>query len=405
MTENSSLRRKLLDLAISGRLVPHSGEWRTVKLGEVAEIELGKRICKKTDSGKPYRFLANINVRWGEFDLSKLKETLFTEKEASQFSLKDGDLLVCEGGVPGRCAIWDRGETDIKYQMALHRVRPGEYLAASYLRYYLEAVHKKHAFTKYFIGCTISHLTKEILVKMPIKLPPIGEQKAIVKRLEELLALEREIAADSAALDDLIAAAKKKILSLAISGKLVENKGVWKTEKLGSICSAINGLWKGKDPPFENVGVIRAANFTKDCELILSKTVYIDVEAKKYQGRKLIANDLIVERSGGGPGQPVGRVVIFPAVEGEYSISNFTSILRVDNTSVIDPRYLQRCLVAIYNTGYTEKIQTQTTNLHNLNFKEYLDIDIPIPPIAEQKAIVSKIDELFSVLDAMKCER
>ena len=155
MIDTAPLRRKLLDLAITGKLVPRQGEWRTVKLGEVADVQLGKRICSKTDSGRPYKFLANINVRWGEFDLSNLKETLFTEKEAAQFTLRKGDLLVCEGGVPGRCAVWQSEPTDIKFQMALHRIRPGTLLTAEYLRYYFEAVHGTLAFRQYFIGCTI----------------------------------------------------------------------------------------------------------------------------------------------------------------------------------------------------------------------------------------------------------
>ena len=112
----------------------------------------------------------------------------------------------------------------------------------------------------------------------------------------------------------------------------------WKYEPLGEITTSINGLWKGKKPPFVNVGVIRNANFTKEFTLNLSNIEYLDVEERQYSSRKLQRGDLIVEKSGGSEKQPVGRTILFD-LEGEYSVSNFTSILHIkDKTSILRPK-------------------------------------------------------------------
>ena len=179
-------------------------------------------------------------------------------------------------------------------------------------------------------------------------------------------------------------------------------KSGWVTKKLGEVCDSFNGIWKGTQPPLKNVGVIRATNFTKQCEFDPSRTVFIDVEEKKFNKRKLEFGDIIVERSGGGPGQPVGRVIFFNLQAGDYTISNFTSALRVKDKTLLDPYYLHRALVAKYFSGATEKMQSNSIHIINLNYSAYLELEIPIPPLAEQKRIVAKIDAAFEKIDALK---
>lgn len=180
----------------------------------------------------------------------------------------------------------------------------------------------------------------------------------------------------------------------------------WPKVRLGDVCDTINGLWKGVKPPFITVGVIRSTNFSKNCEFSITpkNTVYIEVEEKKYLKRKLHPGDLIVERSGGGPGQPVGRVVLFDRKDGEFTISNFTSILRIKQGTNIDPMYLQRCLTSFYVRGETDKIQSHTIALHNLDFDAFLDFQLPLPPLAEQKKIVEKVEKALRRVDALKAQ-
>ena len=176
----------------------------------------------------------------------------------------------------------------------------------------------------------------------------------------------------------------------------------WKKKKLSEFCEFSNGLWTGKKPPFQKVGVIRNTNFTKDCLLDDSDIVYLDVEQSQFQKRKLQYGDIILEKSGGGPKQPVGRVVIFDKTEGDFSFSNFTSVIRIKNKDEVDFNFLHRYLLLEYISGATEKMQSHSTGIRNLKFDEYKGIEIPIPPIHEQQRIVSILDEAFAAIAKIK---
>jgi type I restriction enzyme S subunit len=175
-----------------------------------------------------------------------------------------------------------------------------------------------------------------------------------------------------------------------------------KTVKLGVICESINGLWTGKKGPFETAKVVRNTNFTKDCRLDLSSIAILEVESRQLATRRLYKGDLIIEKSGGGPKQPVGRVVLFEEEDHDFSFSNFTSVLRIRQGSGYIPKYLYYFIVLQYITGVTETMQSNTTGIRNLNFKQYLDMDVPNPSLPEQKAIVEKLDAAFAEIDQLE---
>lgn len=184
--------------------------------------------------------------------------------------------------------------------------------------------------------------------------------------------------------------------------RATERKHPWPMVRLGDVCDTINGIWKGQRKPFVHVGIIRSSNMTKNCEFSLDKTIYIDVEEKKYKQRKLLAGDIIVERSGGGPGQPVGRAVYFDLNDGEYSVSNFTSILRVKDANALNGKFLQLYLTSQYFQGSTENIQSNTTGLHNLDFDAYLNFGIPLPPLSVQREIVARLERELAAVEKIK---
>ena len=136
-------------------------------------------------------------------------------------------------------------------------------------------------------------------------------------------------------------------------------KSSWQTKKLGEVCDFLNGLWKGKESPYIKVGVIRNTNFTKEGKLDDTNIAYLDVEKKQFENRKLLYGDIILEKSGGGPKQPVGRVIIFNKREEDFSFSNFTSAIRIKNKKVLDFNFLHKFLFLSYISGITESIQSQ----------------------------------------------
>lgn len=173
----------------------------------------------------------------------------------------------------------------------------------------------------------------------------------------------------------------------------------WCWARLGDLVDYSTGLWEGKKPPFVRVGVIRNANFTKKFTLSFDNIAYLDVEERQYSTRKLQFGDIIIEKSGGGENQPVGRPVLFLKNEGEYSYSNFTSMIRIVDKRLVIPTFMQQVLVGFYVSGVTINLQSNTTNLRNLDFKGYLDLAFPLPPISIQRAIVNRIGELMPLVD------
>lgn len=176
----------------------------------------------------------------------------------------------------------------------------------------------------------------------------------------------------------------------------------WETKPLGELCSVLSGLWKGKKAPFQTATVIRNTNFSKDCRLDLEDVAVLEVESRQLAKRRLQAGDLILEKSGGGPKQAVGRIVYFDKKDGVYSFSNFTSVLRVTDPSTISPLYLHRYLFWQYMAGVTEPMQRRSTGIRNLDMTAYMAIPIQYPPLPEQRRIVAILDEAFEGIAAAK---
>lgn len=176
----------------------------------------------------------------------------------------------------------------------------------------------------------------------------------------------------------------------------------WKSQTLEEACQFSNGLWKGEKPPFVHVGVIRNTNFTKEGALDDSDIAYLDVEAKKLEKRSLRFGDVILEKSGGGPKQPVGRVILFDKTEGVFSFSNFTAALRVRDPLSLDFRFLHKFLHWTYVSGITEGMQSHSTGIRNLDGDAYKAIKINFPPLSEQHRIVAILDEAFDGIATAK---
>lgn len=179
-------------------------------------------------------------------------------------------------------------------------------------------------------------------------------------------------------------------------------KAGWQSKTLEEVCEFSNGLWKGEKGPFINVGVIRNTNFTKDGALDDSDIAYLDVEAKKFEKRRLQLGDIILEKSGGGPKQPVGRVTLFDKSDGLFSFSNFTSAIRVRNADELSFRFLHKQLFWIYLSGVTEGMQSHSTGIRNLDGDAYKAIQIAIPPLPEQHRIVAILDAAFDGIATAK---
>ncbi|WCC48050.1 restriction endonuclease subunit S [Tenacibaculum finnmarkense] len=173
----------------------------------------------------------------------------------------------------------------------------------------------------------------------------------------------------------------------------------------------IGGDW-GKDLEFEFdveseiVSCIRGSEIKK-WEKDKGNTASIrKVKSSSLEKRALIEGDILIEISGGGPDQPVGRTIYIDKealnVNSDHKkvCTNFLRLVRLyDN---LDKKFVKNYLDSFYLSGEVLKYQGGSNNLRNLKFKEFETIKIPLPPLAEQQRIVAKLDTLFGSLDALK---
>ena len=162
------------------------------------------------------------------------------------------------------------------------------------------------------------------------------------------------------------------------------------------------GFWGNPPNGKGDVPVLRSTNLRDNGTLDYSKIAYRSFPEEKIVQKTLSKNDILLERSGGGPNTPVGRIAYFDG-EGTYCFNNFMQRLRPD-LKVCNGKFLAYSLWAFHAQGKTSLIQQATTGIRNLNYKEYLAWPILVPPLPEQKkiaAILSSVDDAIQATQAV----
>jgi len=208
---------ELTDLSI----LPKGWGWANFR-NIYAEASLGKMLDKQKNTGDLKPYLRNKSVRWGSFDLSDITEMRFESDEYERYGLEAGDLIICEGGEPGRCAIWKAQNSEMRIQKALHRVRffndtiHGNY-AMSFISYSALNGH----LARFFTGTTIKHLTGKGLQDFQIPICSPEEQHQIVQEIETRFSVVEKM---EQTIDESLQKAevlRQSILKRAFEGKLV----------------------------------------------------------------------------------------------------------------------------------------------------------------------------------------
>lgn len=217
--KNLQNARALFESHLQAVFTKRGEGWVVKKVSEIAKHSLGKMLDKAKNKGDLQPYLRNLNVRWFEFDLSDLLEMPFLPTEFEKYTAVKGDVLICEGGYPGRAAIWNE-DYPIYFQKALHRVRFHEPELNKWFVYYLSVQDSSGQLKQHFSGTGIQHFTGEVLARFPIPVPPLPELRLAVAKFDalsdETQRLESLYQQKLTALDDL----KKSLLHQAFSGKL-----------------------------------------------------------------------------------------------------------------------------------------------------------------------------------------
>ena len=164
--------------------IPTNWEW--VRFGTITTSRLGKMLDKAKNKGTPKKYIRNVNVQWDNIYIDDVNEMKFEDNELSEFILRNGDLLICEGGEPGRCAIWNK-PGEFYFQKALHRVRTFCNIPEKILAIHLKNDSSNGRLANLFTGVTIKHLPGDKLQQYVIPLMPLNEQTNIIEKLNLLL--------------------------------------------------------------------------------------------------------------------------------------------------------------------------------------------------------------------------
>ena len=199
--------------------------WKVQKVSEIADTCLGKMLDKKKNKGSPKPYLRNLNVQWFDINLNDIQEMRFEDSEYERYAIKKGDLVICEGGYPGRGAIWQH-EEDIFFQKALHRIRSHNEIYNQWILYYIYLSDCNGSLKSNFTGAGIQHFTGKALKNLAIPTPQESIAEAYVKKIvalqDKVRFLESVYKRKLVNLTEL----KKSILQKAFTGELTKSKGI-----------------------------------------------------------------------------------------------------------------------------------------------------------------------------------
>lgn len=436
IAEKKIKKEKLLpEITEDEKLFDIPESWMWVHLNWIASSGLGKTLDKVKNTGSLQPYLCSINVYWNGISLEKVKEARFEETEQLKYRLKKGDLLICEGGDVGRSAVWEHDIT-MYYQNALHRVRFYQNINPYFYKYLIEYYKGIGIIDRFSKGVTIKHLVQNSLNAMWLPLPPLDEQKRIVDKIAELLPyIDRYEQAwskleqfNSRFPEDM----KKSLLQYAIQGKLVEQRpeegtaeelyqkiqkhhvelkpckddldfsamnfeipATWKVVELNQLYNFID--YRGKTPikSAEGVFLVTASNIKRGY-MDYTRKEYISFE--EYGTRKSRGitqkGDLLFTTEA-----PMGNAAICDLEEcscGQRIITfqeyeKNTAIPELFMYFILSPQFQKQLLDNC--TGTTAK---------GIKADKLKHLIIPLPPLAEQKRIVEKLEQLLPLCERLK---
>jgi type I restriction enzyme S subunit len=415
--------------------------WAWCRLNHLTELIEDCPHSTASNEGSGYPLIRTPNIGFGRLDLRgvhRVSEDVYNKRNARAIP-QSGDLIFAREAPAGNIAVIQEGEIVCLGQRTV-LIRPKkDLLNADYLAFYILSPISQQMLVGKSTGTTVAHVNLADFRPYFIALPPLAEQKRIVAKLEQVLPLVDEYNAAQEQLDklnkELPEALKKSILQQAIQGKLVPQNP--KDEPAQKLIEKIRkekqelvkqGVLKKSsldEIPIDEDGKIfdipeswAWCNLSMIAETMLGKTKspqkdkgkpqpylcsinvywegirldtikempFSDSEKVKYAVRK---GDLLICEGG-----ECGRAAIW---EKDDEIFYQNALHRVRFYKGIDAHYFRWCLYLYKNAGWlNEHIKGET--IKHLVQNELDSIVFPLPPLAEQKRIVTKLEQLFKVL-------
>ena len=369
-------------------------KWAETAFAEIATSQLGKTLDANKNKGFPYPYLCAANIGMGYFNLSNVKEILLDDSELEKYLVRKGDLLICEGGDTGRCAIWE-SEDPIYYQNALHRVRFNDDIHNKFIMYYLHYYKKVGIIDKLSHGQTIKHFTQKGLSKLSFRMPTISEQKGIASELDAIQTMIDGYKAHISDFDELA-----KSLFLDTLGDPVINEKKWQIKSLSSLCNKMStgpfgSMLHKSDYVVEGIPSVNPQNI-KGSKVVIDGIAKVSYQkAEELSKYYLKENDIILARRG-----DLSKCAIITPKEQGWLCGTGSFFLHIEEV-----------LPIVFYYQFTSKsIQKQLleksigATMPNLNQGILSKLMIPVPPIDIQQKFASQI-EAIEKQKAILCEQ
>ena len=264
MIDTEALRKKVIDLAIQGKLteqLPSDGDaetlyaqildqksqlikegkikkdkelpgitadeipfkvpenWKWVHMGDIFDHNTGKALNNSDKEGTKLEYITTSNMYWDHFELDGLKSMFFKESEIEKCTIRKGDLLICEGGDIGRSAIWNF-DYEMRIQNHIHKLRG--YAGIDHRFYFYLMRNYKDSGMIDGRGIGLQGFSSKRVHSLVVPLAPLAEQIRIADKLEEVLAQIDIIDNLQTKYSNDLAVLKNKIIDAGIRGKLTE---------------------------------------------------------------------------------------------------------------------------------------------------------------------------------------
>ena len=420
--------------------------WRWCYVGDLFLHNTGKaQNSSGSTNGIIRKFITTSNLYWGEFDFTKVKEMPFTDTELERCTVKRGDLLVCEGGDCGRSAVWDYDE-EVCIQNHVHRLRPYRDVNIYYF-YYLFYLYKNTGRLR-GRGVAIQGLSNEAIHKVVLPLAPLEEQHRIVAKIEELLPYVDRYATAYEKLEQFNAKfpndMKKSILEYAIQGKLVEQRAEegtgeelyrqiqaekqqlikegkikkekplpeivedeipfdipesWMWVRFSEIMSTMStgpfgSMLHKTDYIEKGIPLVNPANMVNGKIVPSDKMMISEATRRRLSSYILHAGMIVLGRRG-----EMGRCAVVTEKEDGWLCGTGSFFMEPSMSLYV------YYVVSLFSSPYVKFYlggESVGTTMSNLNHTILSKMPIPLPPLAEQRRIVAKLDEILPLCERLK---
>jgi type I restriction enzyme S subunit len=365
-------------------------DWDVSTVGAEFEIKLGKMLDSEKNVGVPKPYLGNKSVQWGRIDLSDLPTVPMTRGDLEKYRLRDGDLLVCEGGDVGRAALWNSPLEECYYQKALHRLRPLRGFDSRLMVELLRQWSDRGLLANYVTQTSIAHLPREKFMGVPMPVPPVPEQRSIATALGDVDALLRALERLIAKKRDLKQAAMQQLLTGQT--RLPGFSGDWEETTLGAIGECIIGLTYHPDNVVEHGLLVLRSSNVQGGRLAYENNVHVDIEV----------NERLITRPGdilvcvrNGSRTLIGKSAVIDECAAGTTFGAFMTVYRTVHWRFISHAF------------QSESIQRQIRDnigatINQITNKDMKALRLKLPSSCEQTAIANVLSDMDAELTALE---